>query len=373
MGSASLASPPLAPISLTNFLSSKSLHAFRPTRLDKNFFQDLLLTMQHTLQTPYASFCSMYVAEDLSILSVVDPSPSLASELHKIKQEHFDPSEKECSSKSLIKRSLLSITDDFSYNEVFTMELYHYWCSYMSSLKQGVSQPSITDKSTLPGILDPLLRTDNRVNYEDVPSSTIVTCAMHAFGIKDKDSPEMWQEIITYLKMDIMPSHCKDPMEHKTFIRHTKNFFLHDGDCLWKIKSKGKLPRLVVMDIDHRSALIAEAHNDMGHQGQDATYKTLSEHFFWPNMFDQIAYFVCSCNICQLHSKTCPIVAFSPTWNSRILRCFDLDTVHMLDGIGGMKFLLQATDPSISWVEAWEAMHASSEALAKFLYEEVYR
>jgi len=44
----------------------------------------------------------------------------------------------------------------------------------------------------------------------------------------------------------------------------------------------------------------------------------------------------------------------------------------MPDGIGGMKFLLQATDPSISWVEAQAARHASSEAWAKFLYEEVY-
>jgi len=65
------------------------------------------------------------------------------------------------------------------------MELHHYQCSYMSSLKQGASQLSITDQSTLPGIPDPLLRMDNRVNYEDIPSSTIITCTMHAFGIKD--------------------------------------------------------------------------------------------------------------------------------------------------------------------------------------------
>jgi len=59
--------------------------------------------MWHTPQTPYASFCTTSIAEDLSILSVVDTSPSLAMELYKIKQEHFDPSEKECSSKSLVK------------------------------------------------------------------------------------------------------------------------------------------------------------------------------------------------------------------------------------------------------------------------------
>ena len=393
MGTALLDSSSLSLTSLTNFISSESLHAFRPTRLDKNFFQDLLLTMRRTPRTPYASFRTASIADDLSVLIAGDPSPSLATELHKIKQERFDPSLKDYSSKSLVKRSLLSITDDFSYtghefeyrkvctsfvatcslgNEVFDVELYRYGRSYMSSLQQGAPQPSITDRSSLPGIPDPSLRTDNRINYEEVPLSIAVTCAVHAFGVKDKDSPEMWQEIITYLKTDVMPSRCEDPAERKTFIRRTKNFFLHDGDRLWKIEPKGKLPRLVVLDIDRRSALIAEAHNDVGHRGRDATYKTLSERFFWPNMFDQIAYFVRSCNICQLRSKTRPIVAFSPTWSSGILRRFDLDTVHMPDGVGGMKFLLQATDPSISWVEVRAVRRASSEAWAKFLYEEVY-
>jgi len=46
MGSALLDTPSLLSISLTNFLSSGSLHAFRPTRLDNSFFQDLLLTMR---------------------------------------------------------------------------------------------------------------------------------------------------------------------------------------------------------------------------------------------------------------------------------------------------------------------------------------
>ena len=59
-------------------------------------------------------------------------------------------------------------------------------------------------------------------------------------------------------------------------------------------------------------------------------------------------------------------------WNSGILQCFDLDTVHMPDGFGGMKYLLQATDPAISWVKAYATHKPNSETSAKFLYEEVY-
>lgn len=164
---------------------------------------------------------------------------SLAVELQRIRQEHYNPSEKEYSKRSLVKQSLLSITDDFSYTgrefeyrkvctpfeatcslggEVFTLELSRYQRSYMSSLEPGAPQPSVTDNSTLQGIPDPALRTDNRVNYEDVPPLTDVTCVMHSFGVKDKDSPEMWQEIITYLKTDVLPLRCEDPAERKSFI-----------------------------------------------------------------------------------------------------------------------------------------------------------
>jgi len=115
MGSAFLNYSSLSSSSLTNFLSSESLHAFQPTRLDNKFFQDLLLTMRRTSHTPYTSFHTMSIADDLSVLSVVDPPPSLATELQKIRQAPFDPSLKDWSKGSLVKHSLLSITDDFSY------------------------------------------------------------------------------------------------------------------------------------------------------------------------------------------------------------------------------------------------------------------
>jgi len=171
---------------------------------------------------------------------------------------------------------------------------------------------------------------------------------------------------------DILPVRCQDPVQQKSFIHRTKGFFLHDGDQLWKIEPEGKLPQLIVMNIDHRSTLVAEAHNSVRHCGQDTTYKMLLECFYWLNMYNQIAYFIRSCNVCQLHSKVHPIVTFSPTWNSGILQHFDLDTIHMPDSVGGMKYLLQVMDPAMSWVEACTACKPNSESWSMFLYEEVY-
>ena len=155
---------------------------------------------------PYASFRTTSIAEDLSVLSVVDPIPSLAAELQSIRQAPYDPSEKDCSNGSFIKHSLLSVTDDFSYTgmefehqrvctpilatcslgeETFMMELYLYQCAYMSSLEPDVHPPTVTDQSSLPGIPNPSFRTDNRINYEDVLPLIDVTCATHSYSVKD--------------------------------------------------------------------------------------------------------------------------------------------------------------------------------------------
>ena len=90
--------------------------------------------------------------------------------------------------------------------------------AFMSSLKQGAPQLTLTDQSALPGIPDPMLQTDNRTNYEDMDPLTEVTCTTHAYGVQDKDFPQMWEEIIAYLKNDALPKCCEDIIKRKSFI-----------------------------------------------------------------------------------------------------------------------------------------------------------
>ena len=208
MGSAHSTPSSLSLFQFANSLSSESLHRFRPLPLDKNFLLDLLSTMRRTPKTPYASFSTSTCANVVSFLSTSEPSRSLREEIRKIKSVPYDPSVRDSSKGSLVKYSLLSVTDNFSYTgrefefrrvctaevidcvmegEARTFEIFSYERAYMSSLKQGASPPSITDNPTSLDLLDATLRTDNRINYEDVPSQIEVTCAVHAYGVKDKD------------------------------------------------------------------------------------------------------------------------------------------------------------------------------------------
>ena len=213
----------------------------------------------------------------------------------------------------------------------------------------------------------------DRTGYE-IPSSiprTRIACIGHHFGQKDDESMELWGEILIFHRDGTLPLRCNDnPSSMKSFTKRTKQFILYDGR-LWKLSPAGRVPRLVITDLARRQSLIAEAHNEAGHRGRDGTYKHLHDRFYWPNMFDDVAFFVVSCVICQLRSTSRQKVPFSSTWNSTILRRFDLDTVHMPKGRGGKKFLLQAVEPAIGWPEARASKRNDSESWAKFIFEEV--
>ncbi|KAG6815441.1 hypothetical protein H0H87_001881 [Tephrocybe sp. NHM501043] len=87
-------------------------------------------------------------------------------------------------------------------------------------------------------IVKPELHTDNRYSYPDIPMLTPVMCATHAFGVKAKDSPEMWTDIITYLQDSKIPATCDTPQSKANFLHSTKHFFLHDQQ-LWHIQGNG--------------------------------------------------------------------------------------------------------------------------------------
>ena len=145
---------------------------------------------------------------------------------------------------------------------------------------------------------------------------------------------------------------------------------MHDG-WLWKTEKNWKSPRLLIVDTDRRQSIIAQAHNEVGHRGHDSTYKVLFNRYYWPDLYDSMAYFVWSCYACQLHLKMHPQIPFSATWNSAILYCFNLDKVHMEDGYGGKHFLLQALKSAVNWPEARASAKNDSEAWALFIYQDI--
>jgi hypothetical protein len=116
---------------------------------------------------------------------------------------------------------------------------------------------------------------------------------------------------------------------------------------------------------------MAEAHNECGHRGRDAVYTQLRDRFYWPNMYNDIAYFVRSCLECQKSIKRVPVLPYEVSWQAPLLRHFNLDSIHMCAGIEGMNYIIHAVEPTILWPEARALRVLDAKSVAKFIYEDI--
>ena len=362
-----------------------------------SFMEGIVDMLRSSPAVPFGDYATATTIDTLSIPWLDDEDDQHDEQVAQIRNYNgfgFDPSLQDPMKLkgSLLTHVLLKSTDTLTYtghefenrrtpahetvqvclgDEVLDLEITTYSYEYMSKPRQGAPLPIPHDSlhTTLNGI-NPHNRLDTRRGYEDVDPMGYIACAMHTHGIKDVESPEGWKEVFRYLRDGLIPLRITSLKERKRFLNRTKSFFVHN-ERLWKLGKNGTPPRLVITDLDKRKSIIAQAHNEVGHRGRDGTFKLITDRFYWPNLYDDIAYFVRSCYSCQLRSKMRPRIPFSPSWNTAILRRFDFDTIHMPRGHKGMHFLLQAVEPAIGWVEARAARRNTASAWATFIYEEI--
>ena len=73
---------------------------------------------------------------------------------------------------------------------------------------------------------------------------------------------------------------------------------MKDGEA-WRTTKRGSHHCKVPMT-DKRLALLRAAHNQMGHRGIFSTYTHLKDRFWWPQMGEDVKWFVRTCHECQL-------------------------------------------------------------------------
>jgi hypothetical protein len=257
--------------------------------------------------------------------------------------------------------------------EVYEVEITSYGYEYLSGLAKGKHAPTLHNPCMHPGQSHSTNHLDSRLNYDDVEyrgiEPEVIATIGHVHGRQEGEPEGLWPAILRYLKDNILPK-FPSPQQRRAFLKRSRYFIVHE-ERLWKTERNGGSPRLVITDLARRQLLIAQAHNEVGHRGRDATYKLLYDRYYWPDLYDSVAYFVRSCYACQLRSRSRPRIPFSATWNTAILRRFDLDTVHMEEGHGGKHYLLQAIEPAINWPEARASAKNDSEVWAVFIYQEI--
>uniref|UniRef100_A0A0W0FG47 Putative polyprotein n=1 Tax=Moniliophthora roreri TaxID=221103 RepID=A0A0W0FG47_MONRR len=188
---------------------------------------------------------------------------------------------------------------------------------------------------------------------QNIPHADYPSSSGHRFGVKDQDREELFTELRKYFLEEELPGRCVTNKMKLRFRKLAHRYFLHHDRLWYALKKKSdRLPRLVIEDIVKRGEVIAEVHLQAGHKGRDATYNLLIDRFYWPNLYDMVAYFVQSCIECQKFIQEIPHIPYSASWQVPLLRHFNIDCIHMPSGIRGFEYIVQAVEPTILWPEA---------------------
>lgn len=218
-----------------------------------------------------------------------------------------------------------------------------------------------------------LLRCDNRKHYVEALSpqdATEIPCIAHVHAAKAEDSDLFWSDITNYLATGNTPEQLnKSSKALRVFESKAKRFTLRDGR-LWRIH-ESRFPQLVITDNLRRLALIEEAHRVCGHKGREATYSFLKDRYFWPSLYDDIAWHVRSCNACQYRSRIRPKIPISPSLSPSVLKTFAFDTIHMPLGLFKFRYLFHASCVTGKWSEARGTRKNNSRSMATFMWEDV--
>ena len=85
--------------------------------------------------------------------------------------------------------------------------------------------------------------------------------------------------------------------EYKLFMWYSTEFFI-SGNNLWQKDPKRQ--HKIIISQDRRLFLISSAHDNVSHRGFYATSSLLSDCYWWPMMSHDIAWFIWTCQLCQL-------------------------------------------------------------------------
>ena len=139
-------------------------------------------------------------------------------------------------------------------------------------------------------------------------------------------------------------------------------------------KGKTKDLLLFVIPRDHHVATLNGCHRDVGHQGHDHTLSLLQEHFWRPDMTNQMQQSIKSCMCCLQHEANLskvplhPIVATAPL----DLLHVDFTSIEMtleLNRLPKVANVLVFQDHFMKHIMAYVTPNQTTKMITKFLYQ----
>jgi len=160
------------------------------------------------------------------------------------------------------------------------------------------------------------------------------------------------------------------PQDQKRFIQKATQYFVKD-EKMWK-RRRYMPPLLVILDQDRRLAILTQAHEDLGHRGEQAVFETVRERYYWPHLRQDIRHHVRSCHQCQIRSTIKMKIPITVSTPATIFTKVYVDVMDMTESIQGHKYIVCARDDLSRATECRALIKNDSKSLMRFFWEQIY-
>jgi hypothetical protein len=127
---------------------------------------------------------------------------------------------------------------------------------------------------------------------------------------------------------------------------------------------------LVIFKKHKCAAILTQAHENLGHKGEEAVYELIRQRFYWPHMRSDVHFHIRTCHQCQLRNTK--RVEMPPTISApvAVFQKIYVDVMYMPPS-GGYAFIVAAKDDLTGITEVMPMRKNNSETLARFLWTRI--
>lgn len=158
--------------------------------------------------------------------------------------------------------------------------------------------------------------------------------------------------------------------DQNRFLEKTKKYIIKDNK-LWKKKDQGA-PLLVIRDTKRRVEILTEAHENLGHRGEQPVFETIRLRYYWPHMRADVKHHVRSCHPCQVRNTAKMRIPPTVSTPATIFVKIYVDVMDMPESRHGHKYIVCARDDLSRACEARALKRNDSSSLAKFFWDQIY-
>ena len=185
-----------------------------------------------------------------------------------------------------------------------------------------------------------------------------------------EDMPSPYREIRYYLMTLERPRGMAD-REFKKLREQAFGYLVREGTLYKRANTPDRPPRRCVFEVEKQGCILREAHDECGHKGVQATRARISERYYWPLMFEDVKFFVKTCEACQKRDRTRVEEPLYPTYSATTFEKVLVDVVHMPVAYNGYRYIIAARDDLSGWIEAKMVKQKDAKTWVKFVENEV--